>query len=202
MAKGTSKPVVAHFNAGFFYKSETFIYHYISHLKRFTPVCFAPEFVNRELFPFPEDDCYTLPIKSARQFSWAWLYGGIQRKLLRKDISYEEVMLRCRRARLIHAHFGPQGFFALKLRGTYKIPVITNFYGFDVSELIRDPQWAENYKTLFDEGRLFLVEGPFMKAALVKLGCPAEKVLIQRIALPLDKIAFVAKPPKKPGEKA
>jgi colanic acid/amylovoran biosynthesis glycosyltransferase len=196
-----AKPVVAHINAGFVYKSETFIYHYLSHLKRFHPLCLASEFVNNELFPLSSRDCYTLPVQAPQKFSYPWLYGAIQRKLFGKNISQEEVIFRCRNVRLIHAHFGPQGFFALKLRGAYKIPVITNFYGFDVSELIRQPQWVENYKTLFREGDLFLVEGLFMKAALAQLGCPEKNIAIQRIAIPLDKIAYVARRPKAQGEK-
>jgi colanic acid/amylovoran biosynthesis glycosyltransferase len=196
-----SNPVVAHYNAGFFYKSETFIYHYISHLRRFTPICLAGEFVNGDQFPFPEEDCYRLPIDYARKFSWSWFYGGFHRKFLGKNISYEEVALRSRRTRLIHAHFGPQGFYALKLRGHYKIPVITNFYGFDVSEIVRQPQWGDNYKILFKEGDLFLVEGPFMKNQLSLLGCPEHKIQIQRIAIPLDKITFKPRHPKNPNEK-
>jgi colanic acid/amylovoran biosynthesis glycosyltransferase len=194
------KPVVVEYNDVFFYKSETFIYNFVSNLKNFHPVYFAREFSNLELFPFPGKDRYSIPaaVPDIRDLPWPY---RIRRKLLNVDISGEEMILRKRKAMLIHAHFGPQGFFALDIRGRLKIPLVTSFYGYDVSELSKQPLWQKRYGQLFKEGDIFLVEGRYMKARLVELGCPEAKIRIQRIAIPVKGIPFIARRAKKNNEK-
>jgi colanic acid/amylovoran biosynthesis glycosyltransferase len=70
-----------------------------------------------------------------------------------------------------------------------------------MSRLIQQKKWQERYRILFDKGDIFLVEGLYMKSALLKLGCPQEKIQIQRIAIPLDKINFLPRRPKRNNEK-
>ena len=197
----SNNTIVAHYNDGFFHKSETFIFNYVSNLKNFYPIYFAREFINFDLFSALTCDSYRVPMDFPKRYSWPWLYAGLLRKFLGLCVTGEEIVLRMRKVRLIHAHFAPQGFFALKWRGKFRIPIITNFYGYDVSELPRDPQWAERYQVLFKEGDLFLVEGAFMRSRLLALGCPEHKVEIQRIAIPLDKIQFVPRRAKNGNEK-
>ncbi|MDD5259271.1 MAG: glycosyltransferase [bacterium] len=193
--------VVGHYNDVFYFKEETFIYNYVSNLKNYHPIYLAREFDNLDLFPISEKDRYNVPCSYPRRYTWRWLKYGISRKYLGNNISNEEIVLKERGVKLIHAHFGPQGYFALKLRGKTGIPIITNFYGYDISELARQPEWVEKYKQLFDAGDLFLVEGEFMRSKLVELGCPENKAKIQRIAIPLDKITYIPRKPKNKGEK-
>jgi len=106
-----------------------------------------------------------------------------------------------RRAKLIHAHFGTTGILTSRVSKALDVPHITTFYGFDISKLAREEKWLKLYNSLFREGDLFLVEGPHMRSKLQDLGCPEEKIRIQRIAIPIDQIAFRARMPKKKGEK-
>jgi colanic acid/amylovoran biosynthesis glycosyltransferase len=197
---GTAKPIIAHYNDVFYHKSETFINNYISNARSYHPIYFAREFSNVDLFPLPEKDRYALPANPPRRYTGEWLYYGIARRYFKVNFSNEEIVLRQKKVKLIHAHFGPQGYFALKLRGRLKIPLITTFYGYDVSELGQDPQWVEQYQSLFKEGDLFLVEGEHMKSKLSDLGCPVGKIAIQRIAIPVSKIEFKPRR-KKDGRK-
>ena len=48
---------------------------------------------------------------------------------------------------------------------------------------------------------MFLVEGEHMKEKLASIGCPRQKILIQRIAIPVDRISYVPRKPKQAGEK-
>ena len=77
--------------------------------------------------------------------------------------------------RLIHAHFGPQGVAMIPIKRWLKLPLITTFYGFDVTQLPREDIWNEAYQKLFKEGDLFLVEGNNMKQSLMEIGCSSEK---------------------------
>jgi len=193
-----NKMVVVHINETFVARPETFIYHYVSNLKSFHPIFLAKKFENLEQFPLPRRDIYQVPLK---RYTPKWLYYGSLRRFLGIHISPEEQILRKRKVKLIHAHFGPHGCAALKLRRKLKIPLVTNFYGYDVSKLARDAEWVKRYQVLFREGDLFLAEGEFLKSKLIELGCPEHKIQIQRIAIPIDRITFVPRQHKKKGEK-
>lgn len=70
------------------------------------------------------------------------------------------------------------------------IPIITNFYGYDLSIKEVIEQNRDAYLELFEKGNHFLVEGPNMMEKLISLGCPEEKISIQRIAIDLQNYNF------------
>jgi colanic acid/amylovoran biosynthesis glycosyltransferase len=88
---------------------------------------------------------------------------------------------------VIHAHFGPNGCAMLPIAKALDIPLVTSFYGVDISVLPRRPQWRDRYAALFGGGHLFLAEGPEMRRKVVGAGAPADRVAIQRIAIPFDR---------------
>lgn len=184
--------VVAHINDAFFAKSETFIYQYVSKLKKFHPIFLAREFVNLEQFRIPDEDCYKINFK---RYSLSWLYYGVMRKAFGVDILAERA-IRSRPAQLIHAHFGPNGVRSLTTKNRLRLPLITTFYGYDVLKLARLPRWKRDYPKLFKDGDLFLVEGDHMKSRLSEIGCPVEKIKVQRIAIDLDRVTFRSRVPK------
>ena len=191
-------PVVAHFTRTFFAKSETFIYNYISHMKEFEPICLGWELANQELFPVNEENLYCLQLK---RYTPRWFYYGIQKRISGGDPYFEKI-LRHRRAGLLHAHFGHNGVYALKASLNTGIPQITTFYGMDLSNRRMVSALAADYEYMFKHGALFLVEGAHMKEKLSQLGCPTEKIKIQRIAIPVEKITYRPRRVKAPGEKA
>ncbi len=199
------KPIIAHFDYPIFLpKSETFIYQYISHLRRVQPVCLSWGFENLDQFPVPDENLCLLSLK---KYTFKWLYNGVERRVLyklqkgffRRDRVAERIatnFLRSRNAKLIHAHFGTTGVLTCRLKKILCIPHVTTFYGFDLSQLATQKKWKEQYTKLFLEGDMFLVEGQHMKSGLLSLGCPEEKIQIQRIAIPAGQILFRPRRPK------
>ena len=188
-----NKPVVAHINYSFFEKTETFIYNYISNLKRFYPIYLGAEFKNLDQFSLLMEDSYNFSIK---KYSYYWFV----KKAFGINIKMERI-LKNRRAKIIHAHFGKHGVYALQFRKRLKIPIITTFYGHDISASSYLNEYKREYRPLFNYGDLFLVEGNFMKSKLTDMGCPVEKIKIQRIAIATDKISFTPRLVKKRNEK-
>ena len=193
------KPIVAHISHIFFAKPETFIYHSISNLKQFHPICLCWKIDNLELFPFPERDLHKISLK----------YNPFEfyRDLVIKRWNDPQAKKRAERiikekdVRFIHAHYGYNGYFALNTKKKLNIPLITTFYGIDISCFPRAKKWKSRFKILFQEGDLFLVEGEYMKLLLKDLGCPDEKIHIQRIGIPLHKIKYRPRRPKKNNDK-
>jgi colanic acid/amylovoran biosynthesis glycosyltransferase len=191
------KPIVAHIRDAFFNRSETFVYHLAVNLRGFHSVYCADSFINLDQFPIAGSDQYNV---KGRAYSLKWLRGKILKKCFGVDNALERTLIRAG-AEVIHAHFGATGVGALKAKRSLNIPLVTSFYGIDACETALSEEWLSLYKTLFQVGDLFLAEGPFLRSKLIGLGCPEGKARIQRIGIPLEKIAFRPRTPKKPGEK-
>lgn len=91
---------------------------------------------------------------------------------------------------LLHSHFANRGFYDLPLAKKYSLKHIVTFYGYDVNKLPQQKIWRERYKLLFEKASLFLCEGPYMANCVVNLGCPKEKVLVQRLGIDIENIAY------------
>ncbi len=92
---------------------------------------------------------------------------------------------------LIHAHFGRAGYYALPIVNQLKLPLITSFYGYDVSEYpARYPIWREHYQKLFASGNRVLCLGAEMRQNLIDLGCPPDKLSRHHLGVNIQKIRY------------
>jgi len=66
------------------------------------------------------------------------------------------------------------------------LPLVTSLYGVDAAVLPYLPRWRDRYARLFREGELFLAEGPEMRKKIIAAGAPADRTVIQPIAVRLD----------------
>ena len=241
-----TRPIVAHVNQLFFLSTQSFIYFYLSHLRRFRPICLtrAPESpAIRPVFPGPLAGAFHLygTQRGVGQGPAAlWLLGlKLRRRItrlppliavpllnvlhdrlvprLRTDtdpahyVDWVSAIVRRERAVILHAYFAPLGWRLLELKRRLDLPLVVTFLGDDVAPqigrwwwwLIRSgggpPNWPARLRELLAQADLLLVEGPFMRARLIELGCPPDKVAIQRFALPLRQLAPRAAAENRPG---
>ncbi len=183
------KPTVAHLRETYLPLSETFIYAYLQHLRQWRPVVIARQLENRHLFAARNVHLIQLSAmenvfdRATGRFFDRW-------PVWEKRLS---ALPRKTKAKVLHAHFGPAGVLSVRVAKRLGIPLVTTFYGADMSEFARHPVWRRRYKSLFREGDHFLVEGPHMRQQLIRLGCPQEKTSLQHIAIDVQSI----KPPEK-----
>lgn len=119
-------------------------------------------------------------------------------------------ILERRRARLIHAYYGPVGWRMLALKRRLGVPLVVTFLGDDVAPRVSDwwswwiaersepPEWPARLRELLAGADLFLTEGPVLRQRLIDLGCPPERIALQRIAVPVAEMPFRARAPR-PG---
>lgn len=184
-----ARPIVAEVKPDYLPLTETFIYEYLRALRRVRAVVVAEELQHLEHFPI--EALVRVPARGrtlAERVRERLLAAGLRMESARAYRYY--VALRRLRPQLIHAHFGPTGVLVLAAARRLQVPLITSFYGYDLSALVRMPQWRERYRRLFAHGALFLVEGPYMRERLLRLGCPPEKVRLRRIAIDLAQFPF------------
>ena len=177
--------------------TETWIYGQIKNLKRYKPIVYATSIENLDIYP----------IKNIRPLNLKKGLGDVRtffnkgwNKVFHFYPFFVSALLKDK-PQLIHAHFGPSGYSFLPLKRLFRLPLITTFYGCDVSYLPQqDVRWRERYRELFQQGDSFLVEGAHMKKSLMELGCPEEKIIVQHLGIDLDRINFVSRKSEEDGE--
>jgi colanic acid/amylovoran biosynthesis glycosyltransferase len=118
-------------------------------------------------------------------------------------LDWAQRILEQRGARAIHAYFGAVGWRMLALRKRLGIPLLVTLLGDDVAPALGSwwwwwidsgapgpPDWPARLGELLRESDAVLVEGPHMQQRVLALGCPPDKLHIQRIAIPVGAIRF------------
>lgn len=88
---------------------------------------------------------------------------------------------------VVHAHYATTGYL---VGAASRAPLIVNTYGFDVTVLARQRAWRAAYRALVRRLPVVVVEGPAMAARVIRLGFPADRVVVIPISAGLEKIDF------------
>ncbi len=182
---------ILHYKAGSYLPiTETWIHEQIKNLKKYQPVIYAHDKENMDIFPLGNIKIRSLELKKGLRDPFIFFNEGWNKVFNFYPIFAFNLIKD--RPKLVHAHFGPSGYSFLKLKKMFNFPLITTFYGFDLSMLPQQyPEWKIRYKRLFKEGEKFLVEGHHMKKCLIDLGCPEERIIVQHLGIDLEKIKYV-----------
>ena len=188
------RPTVAHVVMPYLFGTGSWVYGQLVHMRRHRPIVLTDGTENLDVFPF--DPVYAYEGVSAAKkailcLSKGRVSGGLE--------PYFEQVLRRQHVRLMHVHFGDDAVGMLETKRAAGLPMVTAFYGADVSQVPRDPTRRLKYQELFAEGELFLAEGHALRQALLNLGCPSEKAVVQRLGVDVDSLPFVARRPDASG---
>ncbi len=193
-----SLPTVAHIVSSYLFQTGSWIYTQLTHMQSVRPVVLTYRLENLDQFPFAPIHLYRSPLPGAAR--WRAYARRLYEAVGHDRERFFAQAVRAEGARLLHAHFGPVGHGNLGVQRRTGLPLVTTFYGYDVSLLPQSrPVWRRRYRALFEAGALFLAEGPHMGQCLVELGCPADKVRVQRLGVDLERIQFAARDAA-PGE--
>ncbi len=176
--------MIAHVAATYLFNTGSWIHSQVRFQTTYRSLVLALRRENEEQFPC--DRVYTLQAMGP----WRWRLERLARKLWAGYYPYHCEVARRQHVRLLHAHFGGTGLSSLPLARALGVPLVTSFYGADMSAQRDGVDLARRYAPLFEAGQRFLVEGPAAKHRLESLGCAPEKILIQRLGVDLDSIAY------------
>lgn len=188
-----NRPTVASYCTTFLKPEMLHIYRQIKGLQRYDTFVICKERLSTELFPMPEHGVEVAPgVKSnfARRF---WL------KYLRKEppIVYRGEygvlagLLARRHADLMHVYFGHTGVHLLPFIQRWPRPTVVSFHGMDVQTRAHDPGYEVKLRELLRSTSLVLARSQSLLDRLQELGCPQEKVRMNRTGIPLDQFPFV-----------
>lgn len=96
------------------------------------------------------------------------------------------------RVGLVHSHFGHIGWADADTVQRHGALQVVTFYGQDVSRLPAvEPIWYQRYIAMFRKAAAVLCEGEEMAKSVAALGCPKQKIRVQRLGVDLAQIRFV-----------
>lgn len=161
---------ILHLERMFYKKTETFIINQIKTISSYLidVVCIQ----NNHQNSFPEN-VISPPGNN--------MFKPFRTKILNtRDNNYLKNTLSHKSYALLHTHFISDAAFFNPLTSNMRIPKVVSAYGYDVSEF---PERFFGYgkmylKKVFDEYNLVLAMSEDMKADLMKIGCPENKILI------------------------
>ena len=179
---------VAHCATPYLQANNIWIYAQIIHLDRYRSTVLTQEQLNADVFTAAR-------VYSAAAFPWMKRLGNRLARRITGMYPFYAPILRREGVDLIHAHFGHQGCRCLRARRQTGLPLLTSFYGYDVSRDQRDPRWQRFYRELFAQGNCFLAEGGAMIQRLGEAGCPRNKVKLHHLGVSVGDIEYRTRSP-------
>jgi colanic acid/amylovoran biosynthesis glycosyltransferase len=162
------------------------IYRQVTGLQRYQTFIVAKERTSAERFPF--SDIEMVPRKPRKNFLrrfWlkhvrhlpALYYRGEMQGLMR--------IFRRRNADLMHIYFGHTGVHLLPFIKGWGRPCVVSFHGADVMPREHQPEYDGNLRELLRVTPLVLARSLSLAERLKDLGCPPEKIRLNRTGIPL-----------------
>lgn len=183
-------PLVASFVVTFLKPEMLHVYRQVSGLARWRTEVWCQKRENADYFPMPVVHILRKPWTHQLRRFW-------HRKVLRQPITMYRsearrfnALLSKSGARLLHIYFGHMGVYSRPLLERLAIPAVVSFHGADAQVDMDQPKHLAATREMFARARLLIVRSESIRARLVKLGCPVEKVRIHRAGIPLKDIPF------------
>jgi colanic acid/amylovoran biosynthesis glycosyltransferase len=86
----------------------------------------------------------------------------------------------------MHIYFGHTGVHLLPFIQCWNRPCIVSFHGADVMIKTESPDYARKLRKVFQSVPIVLARSRSLERRLVRLGCPPEKIRINRTGIPLE----------------
>jgi colanic acid/amylovoran biosynthesis glycosyltransferase len=103
-------------------------------------------------------------------------------------------LLQRRPADLMHVYFGHTGVHLLPFIREWDKPCVVSFHGMDIQSRPQQPGYDGQMQEMLHELPLVLARSRNLMTRLDQLGCPREKLRLNRTGIPLDQFAFTQRP--------
>lgn len=196
-----SKPVVASYCTTFLKPEMLHVYRQVVGLKRFETFVLAKERTQIDRYPF--EDVEMLPMRSRTNFLrryWHKHVKGLEPLYYRGEARDLHSVLNSRRVDLMHIYFGHTAVHLLPFIKTWAKPCLVSFHGADVMPRPEYPRYIGELRRLLEIVPLVLARSHSLADRLVDLGCPKDKIRLNRTGIPLDEFPYLERPAPADGE--
>jgi colanic acid/amylovoran biosynthesis glycosyltransferase len=188
------KPIVASYCTTFLKPEMRHIYRQVTALQRYETFIVTKERQGLNRFPFEEIEL----LPKARQPLLPRFYLKYIKRVpplhYRGEMEQLMELFERRRADLMHIYFGHTGVHLRSFLKWWDRPAIVSFHGADVMPCDHYPKYAGYMRELFTLVPLVLARSESLAERLKAIGCPAEKIRMNRTGIPLADFPLVERP--------
>jgi len=176
------------------------IYRQVKALRGVDTFVVTKEVQNAERFPFP--DIEVIPKRRTNLLVHGWLKFVERRPpiVYRGEYQTLDSLLERHGADLMHIYFGHTGVHLLPFIRQWDKPCVVSFHGADVAHKQDIKDYPAKLRRLFDAVPLVLARSQSLAERLIHLGCPPEKLRINRTGIPLNAFPFIDRQPPSDGK--
>lgn len=186
-------PTVASYCTTFLKPEMLHIYRQITGLRAWRTFVITKERKCEDLYPMPSDGIELAPTVRSNFIRRFWL-KYIKREpaiVYRGEYGMLANLLNRRHADLLHVYFGHTGVHLLPFLQRWPKASVVSFHGMDVQARAHDPSYEPRLRELLQTTTLVLARSHSLLDRLRELGCPEEKLRVNRTGIPLDQFPQV-----------
>jgi colanic acid/amylovoran biosynthesis glycosyltransferase len=183
-------PVVASYCATFLKPEMLHIYRQITALERFRPIVIAQKREEAERFPFAPVYLIGKPWHHFLRRLWFRKLRDAPWQISHREMRQMRGVLEESEAELLHIYFGHIAVHLLPIMLHWHKPTVVSFHGADVLVELDKPHYRAATREMLAAARLVLVRSESLARGVVALGCPNEKIRLQRTGIPLADIPY------------
>ena len=187
------------------------IYRQVTGLQRVRTVVYTQSLENRSLFPFEAVTRMTkLHHRTKGNFLLRFWYKYVVRQWpppirINKYVGpchpYDmPERLRADAPALVHIYYGHKAVRFLGMLKDWGGPWIVSFHGVDAAKFLDQPGYLDQLREVFATALLVLARSQSLLDRLQQLGCPPEKLRLNRTPIPLDHLPFIQRSPPADGQ--
>ena len=184
------KRVVASYCSSFLKSEMLHIYRQVKALRGVDTFVVTKEVQNAERFPF--DAIEIIPKRRTNLLVHGWLKFVERRPpiVYRGEYQTLDSLLERHGADLMHIYFGHTGVHLLPFIEQWDKACVVSFHGADVAHKPEIKDYPGKLRRLFDAVPLVFARSQSLIDRLIQLGCPPEKLRINRTGIPMNEFPF------------
>ena len=189
----SEQPVVASYCTTFLKREMTHIYRQVNGLREFRTFVMARARLNSERYPFEDVELIGKPTKNfLRRFYLKYILRS-EAVVYRGEFQLLNGILRRRRAQLMHIYFGHTGVHLLPFIKAWGKPCVVSFHGADITLREHQHGYEDQLRKMLQTVPLVLARSESLRAKLIELGCPGDRVALNRAGVPLQHFPYVTR---------
>lgn len=189
----SDSPVVASYCTTFLKREMAHIYRQVTGLRTFRTFVMAKSRLNAERYPFDDVELVGRPTKNFLRRFYLKYIRHTEAVVYRGEFQVLDGILRRRGAQLMHIYFGHTGVHLLPFIKAWDKPCLVSFHGADIAVREHQPGYEAQLRELLQTVPLVLARSESLRQRLLQLGCPEDRLAINRTGVPLDQFPFVAR---------
>ncbi len=142
-------------------------------------------------FPFPDIELIPQPRMNLVRHGWLKFVKREPPIVYRGEYQMLASLLERRGADLMHIYFGHTGVHLLPFIEQWDKPCVVSFHGADVASKPEVADYDRKLRRLFEAVPLILARSQSLADRLIQLGCPPERLRINRTGVPLKDFPLV-----------